>query len=75
MTIILTYHEHCNKYKYTQLLSNTNTNTNNFILDIKYGTISVTIIYINKHDSRLNPGKRYKDICRGTPVTVRLPGQ
>ena len=51
------------------------TNTNNFILDIKYGTISVTIIYINKHDSRLNPGNRYKDICRGTPVTVRLPGQ
>ena len=52
-----------------------NTNTNNFILDIKYGTISVTIIYINKHDSRLNPGNRYKDICRGTSVTVRLPGQ
>ena len=41
----------------------------------KYGTISVTIIYINKHDSRLNPGNRYKDICRGTSVTVRLPGQ
>ena len=55
--------------------TNTNTNTNNFILDIKYGTISVTIIYINKHDSRLNPGNRYKDICRGTSVTVRLPGQ
>ena len=53
----------------------TNTNTNNFILDIKYGTISVTIIYINKHDSRLNPGNRYKDICRGTSVTDRLPGQ
>ena len=46
-----------------------------------YGTISVTIIYIyiyiyiNKHDSRLNPGNRHKDICRGTSVTVRLPGQ
>ena len=47
---------------------------NEFILDI-YGTISVTIIYINKHDSRINPGNRYKDICRGTSVTVRLPGQ
>ena len=41
----------------------------------KYGTISVTIIYINKHDSRINPGNRYKDICRGTSVTIRLPGQ
>ena len=41
----------------------------------KYGTISVTAIYINKHDSRINPGNRYKDICRGTSVTVRLPGQ
>ena len=36
----------------------------------KYGTISVTIIYINKHDSRINPENRYKDICRGTSVTV-----
>ena len=24
----------------------------------KYGTISVTIIYINNHDSRINPGNR-----------------
>ena len=29
----------------------------------KYGTISVTIIYINKNDSRINPVNRYKDIC------------
>ena len=41
----------------------------------KYGTISVTIIYNNKYDSRINPGNRYKDICRGTSVTIRLPGQ
>ena len=55
----------------------TNTNTNKFILDIYiYGTISVTIIYINnKHDSRINPGNRYKDICQGTSATVKLPGQ
>ena len=25
------------------------------------GTISVTIICINKHDSRINQGNRYKD--------------
>ena len=25
---------------------------------------------MNKHDSRLNPENRYKDICRGTSVTV-----
>ena len=30
----------------------------------KYGTISVTIIYNNKYDSRINPGNRYKDIRR-----------
>ena len=41
----------------------------------KYGTISVTIIYNNKNDSRINPGNRYKDIRRGTSVTIRLPGQ
>ena len=41
----------------------------------KYGTISVTIIYNNKYDSRINPGNRYKDIRRGTSVTIRLPGQ
>ena len=39
------------------------------------GTILVTIIYIDKHDSRINPGNRYKDICRGTSVVARLPGQ
>ena len=58
-----------------KMFTDTNTNTNNFILDIKYGAISVTIIYINKHDSRLNPGNRYKDICRGTSVIVMLQGQ
>ena len=36
----------------------------------KYGTISVTIIYNNKHDSRINPRNRYKDIRRGTSVTM-----
>ena len=41
----------------------------------KYGTISVTIIYNNKYDSRINPGNQYKDIRRGTSVTIRLPGQ
>ena len=41
----------------------------------KYGTISVTKIYNNKNDSRINPGNRYKDIRRGTSVTIRLPGQ
>ena len=41
----------------------------------KNGTIAVTITYINKLDSRINLGNRYKDICRGTSVTVRLPGQ
>ena len=40
-----------------------------------YGTISGTIIYINKHDSRINPGNRYKVICQATSVTVGLPGQ
>ena len=43
------------------VLTHDYTNTNNFILDIKYVTISVTIIYINKHDIRLTPGNRYKD--------------
>ena len=43
-------------------------------------TICVTMIYIlytstYKHDSRINPGNGYKDICRGTLVTIRLPGQ
>ena len=41
-------------------------------------TNSVTMIYINvyyEHDSRINPGNRHKDICRGTLVTIRLPGQ
>ena len=38
-------------------------------------TILVAIIYINKHDNRINPGNRYKYICQGTSVTVRLPGQ
>ena len=33
-------------------------------------TISVTIIYINKHDSRINQGNRYKDICRDISVTI-----
>ena len=36
----------------------------------KYGTISVTIIYKNKHDSRINPGNRYIDICRSTSVPL-----
>ena len=42
-------------------------------------TICVTMIYIYiytyKHNSRINPGNRYKDMCRGTSVTIRLPGQ
>ena len=61
---------------YTNTNTDTNTNTNNVILDISiYCTISVTIIYINRHDSRINHRKRYKDICRGTSVTSMLPGQ
>ena len=32
-------------------------------------------IYTYKHNSRINPGNRYKDMCRGTSVTIRLPGQ
>ena len=39
------------------------------------GTILVAILYIDKHDSGINPGNRYKDIYRGTSVVVRLPGQ
>ena len=39
----------------------------------------VTMIYnvglYYEHDSRINPGNRYKDIYRGTSVTNRLPGQ
>ena len=31
--------------------------------------------YINQHDNRINPGSRYKEVCRGTSVTVRLPIQ
>ena len=31
--------------------------------------------YTYKHNSRIDPGNRYKDICRGTSVTIRLPGQ
>ena len=54
---------------------NTNTKTNNLFWIYKYGTISVTIFYIIKHDNRINPENRYKSICRGTSVTVRLPGQ
>ena len=43
-------------------------------------TICVTMVYIvytYKYDNtcRINPGNRYKDICRGTSVTIRLPGQ
>ena len=40
-------------------------------------TICVTMIYIYtyKNDSRIHPGHRYKDICQGTSVTIRLPGQ
>ena len=34
----------------------------------------ITSICLYEHDSRINHGKRYKDICRGTLVTVRLPG-
>ena len=32
---------------------------------------------INKHDSRINPGNRCKDICRGRKILVTswLPGQ
>ena len=34
------------------------------------------IIYLYyEHDSRINSGNRYKDICRGTTVIIRLPGQ
>ena len=33
------------------------------------------LIVIYKHDSRIDPGNRYKDICRGTSVTTSLPGQ
>ena len=32
-------------------------------------------ICIFEHDSRIYSGNRYKDICRGTSVTIRLPGQ
>ena len=32
-------------------------------------TILVTMIYVNKHDSRIYPGNRHKDICQGTSVT------
>ena len=38
-------------------------------------TILVTIMYIHKHDSRINPENRYEAICRGTSVAFRLPGQ
>ena len=53
------------------------TNTNNYISDIiiHMSTILVTVIYINKHDSRTYPGNRYNYICRGTSGAVRLPGQ
>ena len=34
------------------------------------GTIFVTMIYIYKHDSRINPGNRYEDIFRGTSVKI-----
>ena len=37
---------------------------------INIGTILVTIIYVNKHDSSINPGNRYNDICRSTSVTI-----
>ena len=32
-------------------------------------------IYTYKNDSRMHPGHRYKDMCQGTSVTIRLPGQ
>ena len=37
-------------------------------------TICVTMIYIYtyKHNSRINPGNLYKDMCRGTSVTTTL---
>ena len=34
------------------------------------GTILITIMYRNKHDSRINPGSRYKEMYRGTSVTT-----
>ena len=37
------------------------------------GKILVTIIYISKHDSRINPGNRYKGICLSTSVNFKLP--
>ena len=37
--------------------------------------VAMIDIYTYKHDSRINLGNRYKDICRGTSVTIRLPGQ
>ena len=36
------------------------------------GTLLVTIIYVNKHDSRIYLGNQYKDICRGTLVPLVL---
>ena len=30
------------------------------------GKILVTITYINKHDSGINPGNEYEDNCGGT---------
>ena len=39
------------------------------------GTILVTKMYINNHDSRINPGNRSKDICRDTSATVSHLGK
>ena len=50
---------------------------NNYVLDIsiREQISSIQSNNIWKHDNRMNPGNRYKYICQGTSITIRLPGQ
>ena len=34
--------------------------------------VKMIYIYIYKHDSRINPGNRYKDICRSISITFEF---